>query len=238
MAVVHPWRIPRPPTMIGLSSGEARREVIAGWTATPEFSMPTSIGSVEQEQNGVTAPKSSPLMGPGTFPLLIQSRIFSGPNRRLISATAVETTRNRASSSPSSSAKVPSVSVSIGHHTACRDLGLGAAGSLSGGSQGGKVGQPLNWGGQLFAADRDEVRPALRGHFDQFRFEQGGDVVADQCLAEAGGLLQLLVRLGAIGEAQHDCQTVLVGQSREGGGQVGGAFFGREVRGHGRNLYR
>src|SRR5699024_3234962 len=165
---------------------------MAVWKATPALSIPTSIGSVEQEQNGVTAPKSSPLMGPGTFPLLIQSRIFSGPNRRLISATAVETTRNRPSSSPSSSAKVPGGSAGIGRRTACRGRGLGAAGSLSGASQGGKVGQPLNWGGQLCAADRDEVRPALRGHFDQGRFEQGGDVVADQCLAEAGGLLQLL----------------------------------------------
>src|SRR5699024_6271186 len=103
------------------------------------------------------------MMGPGTFPLLIQSPIFSGPNRRLISATAVETTRKRASSSPSSSAKVPSVSVSIGHHTACRDLDLGAEGPLPGGSQGCKVGQPLDGGGQLFAADRNEIRPALRG---------------------------------------------------------------------------
>src|SRR5690625_6520951 len=135
-------------------------------------------------------------MGPGTFPLLIQSRIFSGPNRRVISATRVETTRKRASSSPSSSAKVPSVAVSIGHHTACRDLGLGAAGSLSGGSQGCKVGQPLDWGGQLFAADRDEVRPALRGHLDQFRCEQDGEVVDDEWLAEDGGLLEVVVRRG------------------------------------------
>src|SRR5699024_4360391 len=177
-------------------------------------------------------------MGPGTFPLLIQSRIFSGPTRRLISATAVEATRNRASSAPSSSAKVPSVSVSIGHRTACRDLGLGAAGPLPGGSQRGKVGQPLDWSGQLFAADRNEVRSALRGHVDQFRLEQGGDVVADQRLAEASGLLQLLVRLGTIGQAQHDREPILIGQGREGGGQVGGAFFGREVRDHGRNLYR
>src|SRR5690625_2653285 len=101
-------------------------------------------------------------MGPGTFPLLIQSRIFSGPNRRLISATAVETTRNRASSSPSSSAKVPSVSVSIGHHTACRDLGLGAAGSLSGGSQNGKVGQPLNWGGERSEEGRGGENSRIR----------------------------------------------------------------------------
>src|SRR5699024_266855 len=162
-AVCQPKMIPMPPTMTGLSRGDEMRKVIAVWKATPALSIPTSMGSVEQEQNGVTAPKASPLTGPGTRPLLIQLRIFSGPNRRLINATAVDTITKRASSSPSRSEKVARVSLNINSSCVGLDVRLHAARLLPLRRERCKVSKPLDRGGKLFTTDRNNVRPSLGG---------------------------------------------------------------------------
>ncbi len=92
--------------MMGSSSGDEIRKVIDVRNATPDFNIPASTGSVEQEQNGVIAPSSSPLSGPGRRPSAIQLWIRSGPNRRFTSATSTEISENRTSNSTRINPKV------------------------------------------------------------------------------------------------------------------------------------
>jgi hypothetical protein len=46
--------------MIGLRTGEAKRNDITGPKGTPPFNRPAVIGTVEHEQKGVTAPRPEP----------------------------------------------------------------------------------------------------------------------------------------------------------------------------------
>jgi hypothetical protein len=46
--------------MIGLRTGEAKRNDIMGPKGTPPLSKPAVMGTVEQEQKGVTAPRPEP----------------------------------------------------------------------------------------------------------------------------------------------------------------------------------
>jgi hypothetical protein len=46
--------------IIGLRTGEEKRNAIVGPKGTPPFSRPAVMGTVEQEQNGVTVPRPEP----------------------------------------------------------------------------------------------------------------------------------------------------------------------------------
>jgi hypothetical protein len=55
-----PNRERRRAIMTGLRTGDAKRNAMIGPKGTPPFSRPAVIGTVEQEQKGVTAPRPEP----------------------------------------------------------------------------------------------------------------------------------------------------------------------------------
>ena len=60
MATFHPNKAHNINIISGFINGEAIKKLIAGPKGTLEFNRPASIGIVEQEQNGVTAPNIIP----------------------------------------------------------------------------------------------------------------------------------------------------------------------------------
>lgn len=92
--------------MMGSSNGDEIRKVIDVRNAAPDFNIPASTGSVKQEQNGMIAPSSNPLTGPGRCPSAIQLSIQSDPNRRFTSATSTESSENKTSNSTRINPKV------------------------------------------------------------------------------------------------------------------------------------
>src|SRR5699024_11601833 len=60
IAIYQPKRIQSMKIITGFINGEAIKKLIEGPNGTFEFNNPASIGIVEQEQNGVTAPKNVP----------------------------------------------------------------------------------------------------------------------------------------------------------------------------------
>jgi len=80
---LHPNKVRKSPMIMGFKTGEVNKNDILAPKGAPAFSKPTKTGIVEQEQNGVRAPKKAPKILPMTLrgrcntPLIFSSGINS-----------------------------------------------------------------------------------------------------------------------------------------------------------------
>jgi hypothetical protein len=85
----------------GLRTGDAKRKAIVGPKGTPPFNRPAVIGTVEQEQKGVTAPRPQPRKYWTHVSLLAKkSRMRDGGRYSIKSPTIKETAIKIRTSSP------------------------------------------------------------------------------------------------------------------------------------------